>query len=187
MIGLKGNYLCTICSKFPEQSMKAKIESPIEESNQTIEINIDTNTESVVKQCHEYSNIEELVDLLITELNNSESFANVPYSKWSKLVSLVSHKIINPKIYTEGKNITDMYKDPSILTKLDFSKYLKQRDSCVLAFLEGVSGIAFDKEKNPQVKFTCYVSIESIYHLRNLNVVLPYSFLYNLLQSLISG
>ena len=136
----------------------------------------------MIKQCHEYSNIEELVDLLITELNNSELITNVPYSKWSKLVSLVVlHKIINPKIYTEGKNITDMYKDSSILTKLDFSKYLKERDSWVVAFLDGVSGIVFDKEKNPQVKFACCLSIESIYHLRNLNVILPYSFLPNLL------
>ena len=140
----------------------------------------------MIKLCHEYSNIEELFDLLITELKNSELITNVPYSKWSKLVSLVLHKIINPKIYTEGKNIT-MYKDPSILTKLDFSKYLKERDSCVVAFLEGVSGIAFGKEKNPQVKFACCVSIESIYHLRTLNVILPYLFLSNLLQSVVSG
>ena len=157
------------------------MKSPIEGSNQSIEINIEIDTESMIKQCHEYSNIEELVDLLITEFNNSELITNVPYSKWSKLVSLVSHKIINPKIYTEGKNITDMYKDSSILTKLDFSKYLKERDSCVVAFLDGVSGIVFDKEKNPQVKFACCFSIESIYHLRNLNVILPYSFLSNLL------
>ena len=80
-----------------------------------------------------------------------------------------------------------MYKDPSILTKLDFSKYLKERDSCVVAFLEGVSGIAFGKEKNAQVKFACCVSIESIYHLRNLNVILPYLFLSSLLQSVVSG
>ena len=188
LIGPKSNYLCTFCSEFAEQLMKEKNESPIEESNQNIEINIDTDTEPMIKQCHEYSNIEELVDLLITELNNSELITNVPYSKWSKLVSLVSHKIINPKIYTEVKNITDMYKDPSILTKLDFSKYLKERDSGVVAFLEGVSAIAFDKEKNPPVKFACCVSIESIYHLRTLNLFyLPYSFLSNLLQSIVSG
>ena len=78
--------------------MKEKNESLIEESNQNFEINIEIDTEPMIKQCHEYSNIEELVDLLITELNNSELITNVPYSKWSKLVSLVSHKIINPKI-----------------------------------------------------------------------------------------
>ena len=78
--------------------MKEKNESPIEESNQNIEINIEIDTEPMIKQCHEYSNIEELVDLLITELNNSELITNVPYFKWKKLISLVSHKIVNPKI-----------------------------------------------------------------------------------------
>lgn len=48
MIRPKSNYLCTICSDFAEQSMKGKSESPIEESNQTNEINIDTDTESVM-------------------------------------------------------------------------------------------------------------------------------------------
>ena len=36
-------------------------------------------------------------------------------------------------------------------------------------------------------KFACCKSIESIYHLRNLNIFLLYSFLSNLLQSLISS
>ena len=53
--------------------------------------------------------------------------------------------------------------------------------------MEGVSGIAFNEEKNPQVKFACCMSVESIYHFRNLNVILPYLFLSNLLQSVVSG
>ena len=64
--------------------MKGKNESPIEESNQNIEINIGTDTEPIIKQCHEYSNIEELVDLSITKFNNSELITNVPYSKMVK-------------------------------------------------------------------------------------------------------
>ena len=44
-----------------------------------------------------------------------------------------------------------MYKDQSILTKLDFLKYLKGQDSCIVVFLEGVCDTAFDKEKNQQV------------------------------------
>ena len=98
-----------------------------------------------------HANIEGLVNLSIPELNNSESIANVPYPKWSKLISLVSHEIVNPKIYPDDKNITDIYKDQSILTKLDFLKYLKGQDSCIVVFLEGVCDTAFDKEKNQQV------------------------------------
>ena len=53
-------------------------------------------------------------------------------------------------------------------------------------FLEGSSGIAFDKERDPQVKYSACVVVET-YFLRNLNVILPFSFLSNLIQSLVSG
>ena len=50
-------------------------------------------------------------------------------------------------MHAEGKNIIDMYKDPMILRKLNFSEYSKEQDSCVVAFLKGASDIVFDKEK----------------------------------------
>ena len=75
-----------LCSEFAEQ-LRKKHESPIKESNQSSEINIiDTDTESMIKQCHEYSVIGEPVDL--TELGNSELIINVPYPKWSRLFSI---------------------------------------------------------------------------------------------------
>lgn len=75
-----------LCSEFAEQ-LRKKSESPIEETNQSSEINIiDTDTESMIKQCHEYLVIEEPVDL--TELGNSELIINVPYPKSSRLFSM---------------------------------------------------------------------------------------------------
>ena len=44
--------------------MKEKNESPIKGSNQSSEINDDTDLESVIKQCYKYSNMDELFDLL---------------------------------------------------------------------------------------------------------------------------
>ena len=80
-----------------------------------------------------------------------------------------------------------MYKDANALQQLNFSDYLASRDKCVVAFLEGLSGIAFEKECDPQVKYSDCVVVEAKYFLRNLNVILPYSFLLNLIQSLVSG
>ena len=80
-----------------------------------------------------------------------------------------------------------MYKDANTLQQLNFTDYLANRDKCVVAFLEGSSGIAFDKERDPQVKYSACVVVEAIYFLRNLNDILPYSFLWNLIQSLVSG
>ena len=57
-------------------------------------------------------------------------------------------------------------------------------DKCVVAFLEGSSGIAFDKEHDPQVKYSAWVVLEAyIFYV----VTLPYSFLLNLIQSILSG
>ena len=111
----------------------------------------------------------------------------VPYEKWATLISLIANKIVNKKIYNDGNSVALLYKDANALQHLNFSDYLANRDKCVVAFLEGSSGIAFDKERDPQVKYSACVVVETIYFLRNLNVILPFSFLSNLIQSLVSG
>ena len=78
----------------------------------------------------------------------------------------------------KGHGVALLYKDANALQKLNFSDYLANRDECVVAFLEGSFGIAFDMER---------VVAEAIYFLCNLNVILSYSFLSNLIPSLVSG
>ena len=82
------------------------------------------------------------------------------------------------KLLKKGNGVALLYKDANALQKFNFSDYLANRDKCVVAFLEGSFGIAFVMER---------VVVEAIYFLRNLNVILPYSFLSNLIQSLVSG
>ena len=56
-----------------------------------------------------------------------------------------------------------MYKSSSILVNLDFTEYFKSKiDSCIVAFLEVISGIAFDREQNHHVQFASHISIKSI-------------------------
>ena len=105
---------------------------------------------------------------------------HVPYERWAKLISLIGFKIINPQIYKEGLELNMMYKDYQSLKNISFGHYICQRDKCVVAFLESISGIAFNKERNNQVKYSICSIIESVYYLRNLNLVLPYSFLFNI-------
>ena len=105
---------------------------------------------------------------MIDYLANSDC-SGVPYEKWVTLISLIANKIVNRKIY--GNSIALLYKDA--LQHLNFSDYLANRDKCVVAFLEGSSGIAFDKERDPQVKYSACVVVEAIYFLRNLNAILP--------------
>ena len=109
---------------------------------------------------------------MIDYLANSDC-NGVPYEKWATLISLIANKIVNKKIYNDGNSVALLYKDANALQHLNFSDYLANRDKCVVAFLEGSSGIAFDKERDPQVKYSACVVVEAIYFLRNLNAILP--------------
>ena len=197
-LGKNSNYLCTACAKRAENLMlppqqKRKTSAEVidnEDEEENTENYISSNSESFDNQCSSQdipkSNGEQLVDGLIDFLANSDC-SGVPYEKWATLISLIANKIVNKKIYSDGNSVALLCKDGNALQQLNFSDYLANRDKCVVAFLEDSSDIAFDKERGPQVKYSACVVVEAIYCLRNLNVILPYSFLSNLIQSLVSG
>ena len=94
--------------------------------------------------------------------------------------------ILSGKVYEDAKNIRFLYQDGGYLLQMKNLDFINDRNVLLVQFLLGLTGIdlkaASDKE---QYAFACV--IESIYHLRNLNVVLPNSFLYNLVQFYTSG
>ena len=130
--------------------------------------------------------LEMMVDNLVNKFSNSGS-NSVSYEKWAQLISAIAYKVVKKNIYEDGKEISSFYKDFEKLKELDFNRHIERRDRCVEGFLEGASGISIKGDTTTQVQFsTCYI-IESIYFLRNFNIILPYSFLINLEQSLVSG
>ena len=196
-LGKNSNYLCTACAKHaenlmlsPQQKRKTSAEVIANEDEEENTENYSSNSESFDNQCSSQdipkSNGEQLFDGLIDFLANSDC-SGVPCEKWATLISLIANKIVNKKIYSDGNSVALLYKDGNVLQQLNFSDYLANRHKCVVAFLEGSSDIAFDKERDPQVKYSACVVVEAIYCLRNLNVILPYSFLSNLIRSLVSG
>ena len=94
--------------------------------------------------------------------------------------------ILSDKVYEDAKNIRFLYQDSGYLLQMKNLDFINDHNVLLVQFLFGLTGInlkaASDKE---QYAFACV--IESIYHLRNLNVVLPNSFLYNLVQFYTSG
>ena len=96
-------------------------------------------------------------------------------------------RLLRKTFYEDGKEISSFYKDFEKLKELDFNRYIEKRDRCVVGFLEGASGISIKGDTTTQIQFATCSIIESIYFLRNFNIVLPYSFLINLEQSLVSG
>ena len=90
------------------------------------------------------------------------------------------------KTFTKTGKKFSVYKDFEKLKELDFNSYIEGRDRCVAGFLEGASGISIKGDTTTQIHFAACSIIESIYFLRNFNIILPYSFLINLEQSLVS-
>ena len=183
------NYLCTDCYK-EAQRLTPDLKSSSQKENEhgtttgsksSSDSNVDTDNNK------DQLDIDTIVGLLIDKLESSCEEIHVPYKRWAKLISLIGFKIINPQIYKEVLELNMMYKDYQSLKNISFDHYICQRDKCLVAFLESISGIAFNKERNNQVKYSICSIIESVYYLRNLNLVLPYSFLFNIVESLISG
>ena len=88
--------------------------------------------------------------------------------------------------YQDSASIKDVYKDYEKLTNLNFDKFIKNRNGCIVLFLEGVNGMNSSTE-NEKIKYAKAICIEKIYFLKNLNLVMPCHFLTNLAQSYTSG
>ena len=89
-------------------------------------------------------------------------------------------------IYDDGHSLQIKYKEPKYLMDLDIFKFIKEHNQILVKFLCGISSMDLERESN-QLHFAFASAIEMFYYLRNLNLVLPHSFLGNLVQSCTSG
>ena len=108
-------------------------------------------------------------------------------SKLGGLMNFIAKKFIYDSIFQDGNTISGLYKDTSHLQVIDPKSYIKERDPLLLSFQSGVTGHEIDFVNNNQMLFVYAVLIESVYHLRNRNLVLPFSFLTNLIQTFVCG
>ena len=89
-------------------------------------------------------------------------------------------------IYKDIKTIRYLYQDNLFFSSMNTLEFIKNRNKNLLSFLLGASGLDLNKlSEKSQYALACV--IESIYHLRNSNIVLPHSFLANLVQFYTSG
>ena len=75
-----------------------------------------------------------------------------------------------------------LYKQPEFLIDLKITAFLKERNILWVLFLCGLTNPYCDYETK-QVLYIFASTLEKYYHLHNLNLVLPHSFLANLVQS----
>ena len=85
-----------------------------------------------------------------------------------------------------------MYKDVESLQTLEPKKFIDERKSqnpLLVNLISSMIGVDISSVTNTNGKFlysVCMI-IESIYHLKNDNLILPHCFLVNLIQTFISG
>lgn len=126
--------------------------------------------------------ITDLIELL-ENCDHDDIINPTTNTLWEKLMFLLGEKLCRENIY---KNGLGKCKDTKFLTDLDISKFIKEGNSLLVMFIFGFSGIDLNQESN-EVKYALAQTLELCYYLRNLHLVLPYSFLANLVQSCISG
>ena len=89
-------------------------------------------------------------------------------------------------IFNDIQNIRLLYQDKLYFSTMDTVDFIKNRDKNVLNFLLGLTRLDL-KKTSQKTNYALACVIESIYHLRNSNIVLPHSFLSNLVQFYTSG
>ena len=118
---------------------------------------------------------------------NRDDVKKVDESNIGLLPKAIGSKFINSKIYKDGLSLKGYYKDENYLKNINTKNYLEERDQLILEFLSGCCNVDYKEQSNNIMLFTIAVTIEMIYFIHNLNLILPYCFLINLLQSFVSG
>ena len=99
----------------------------------------------------------------------------------------IGARLIQKDIYKDGQDIKSLYKDPVFMKKINSEQYLAARNPLLMAFIDGCVNFRYNEANSTVLLFAYAVTIEMVYYLRNLNLVLPHCFLINLLQSFTSG
>ena len=97
-----------------------------------------------------------------------------------------SGELCSDLIYQDIQTIRCLYQDNLHFSSMNMLEFIKSRNKNLLSFFLGASGLDLNKlSEKSQYELACV--IESIYHLCNSNIVLPHSFLGNLLRFCTSG
>ena len=111
--------------------------------------------------------------------------------------ALVNEKSLNKLIFNIGQSIQDeilddinvirlFHNSPKKLANLKTIEFIRNRNEKLVSFLLGISNTTLTS-LSEKTAFTFAVAIEQIYYLRHHNIVLPHSFISNLIQFYTSG
>ena len=173
----RSNYICNQCLKYADEISN---ENEINETQSSHETQYSTSNDKT-------NQILLIIDSLINLLNSEEFNHILVAPKISLLASLIDNKFVSQSLISTANNIQNIYKSHNDLVNINTKTFLNKTDPILQSFLSGSIGYNINSTTNPEYLYKFSMVTETIYHLKNQNLILPHCFLVNLIQSFISG
>ena len=103
------------------------------------------------------------------------------------LLKIIRSRFVKNQIYKNGISLKKCCKSDKFLKTMDTKNYLGERNQLVFGFINDCCDINYREQSDNLMLFTITVTVEMIYFIPNLNLVLSHCFLINLLQSFVSS
>ena len=107
--------------------------------------------------------------------------------KLKEITYLIGKKIVKPSIIEHSKKLKGDFNSVESLKTIDSKKFLLSCNQALISFMQGCTGLNLDFIHDSKILYRYAVTIECLYHLQSSNIVLPHSFLMNLIQRHITG
>ena len=124
-------------------------------------------------------------EIAIADDDGDEENTNDTDIDFSELLGYLG-ELCSDLIYQDIQTVCCLYQDDLYFSSMNMLEFIKSGNKNLLSFLLGASALDLNK-LSKKSKYTLACMIESIYHLCNSNIVLPHSFLANLVQIYTSG
>ena len=200
----KSKYICDVCLDHGRRLLLRKVSkqqcTDFENDNDETEsithdgnnddlsnVNLDDDNDNVDNGT-DSEEIASIIDTLIQKLRADKDALkrDLVKNKLTHLLEYIGREAIQPALKNDTTHLQQQYQSAELLRNLDSKKFLQQCNSMLLAFLLSVTGRKLESMDSIML-YTLSVSIESIYHVKNRNLVLPHTFTSNLLQTVTSG
>ena len=183
LLGQYASYVCDICIEHGKYLMAEgteKVASDVRLKKFVVE---NAPQDAVVPDTDDSDMVIEKIDEVMAKIRmncTKRVWSERVKQKVSELASLIGKVFVGDLIGDEYNQIQSLYKNANYMSTLNTRSFLAERNLTLMSFLRSVL------PQNRSDLYQLAMVVENIYHLKNSNLVLPHSFLANLIQTFIS-
>ena len=177
LVSERAKYLCNLCINHGKTFLPSVPDVPT-----AVHLVGDLHEENVQNPVSEEEvELVQLLDNVIEKLSSFKRKSPAVNERVQALVAVIGRTLVAPNIINEYPMLQSKYKDIPYMETLNTKDFLDERDGILVSFLRLL--VLSSKQDSYQLA----IAIESIYHLRNNNLILPHNFLANLIQTFVLG